>query len=272
VNTAPDIPFTIRSLTHSHELQRCAEFQREIWGADFAELVPAAILWVATRTGGIVAGAFDHEDTLLGFVFGITGYRDNEPIHWSDMLAVRDVARNRGVGRALKHYQRSALLQAGVRRVGWTFDPLESRNAYLNFARLGVTCREYVVDCYGRSASPLHAGLATDRLVARWTLDSARVRGRMEGGEQPPTAYEVMGVPVINEGGGEVDVAREEPVLRLQIPADIQELKEADPAVAQCWRESTRRAFQAYFARGYEATDVVRESDDLSSYLLRRQG
>jgi predicted GNAT superfamily acetyltransferase len=272
VNAEPGADFTVRPLTDFHELQRCADFQREIWGADFAELVPAAILWVATRTGGVVAGAFDDQDELLGFVFGITGYRDGEPMHWSDMLAARPDTRGRGVGAALKRHQRTILLDAGVRRVGWTFDPLESRNAYLNFARLGATAREYVVDCYGNSASPLHAGLGTDRLIARWTLDSPRVRSRMEDGERPPTIDDVKDVPVINAGGCEPDLTRDEPLLRLQFPADIQALKAVDPAAARRWRATTRRAFQGYFAREYEAVDVVRESGERSRYVLARRG
>jgi len=36
----------------------------------------------------------------------------------------------------------------------WTFDPLQSRNAYLNFAKLGIIVREYAADMYGETDSP----------------------------------------------------------------------------------------------------------------------
>jgi predicted GNAT superfamily acetyltransferase len=102
---------------------------------------------------------------------GFAGWVGGRPIHWSDMLAVLPEARDLGLGRRLKEFQRDTLLERGVRDVYWTFDPLESRNAHLNFGHLGVTCREYVRDCYGQSASHLHAGLATDRFVVHWALD-----------------------------------------------------------------------------------------------------
>jgi predicted GNAT superfamily acetyltransferase len=43
----------------------------------------------------------------------------------------------------------------------------------------------------------------------------------------------------------------EESLVRVEVPYDIQEVKERDPAAARRWREATRRAFQSYFERGY---------------------
>jgi predicted GNAT superfamily acetyltransferase len=172
-------------LTDFGEMKRAVEFQRLIWGASFSELVPAVVMWFASRTGGVIIGAFDG-DEMVGLLFGMTGWDGTRPLHWSDMLAVLPSHRGRGVGLALKRFQRERLLENGVTRVNWTFDPLEARNAHLNFARLGVTSHEYIRDCYGISDSPLHQGIGTDRLVVTWDLDSPRVRGRMEGGDSPP--------------------------------------------------------------------------------------
>jgi hypothetical protein len=47
----------------------------------------------------------------------------------------------------------------------WTFDPLQARNAHLNFNRSAFALIDYVENMYGITASPLHHGLATDRLV-----------------------------------------------------------------------------------------------------------
>jgi chorismate synthase len=248
-------------------MEPCLDLQRLIWGQDFTELVPATILWIAAGTGGVVAGAFEG-DRIVGFLFGITGFREGRPTHWSDMLAVHPDARGRGVGQALKRFQRETLLRRGVDHVAWTFDPLESRNAWLNFARLGITVREYIPDCYGASSSPLHAGLSTDRLVADWRLSSARVRHRMEGGERGPV--HVPEAPAVNDRD-EVRTDLTAPQVRIVIPSDIQAVKAADPAAARQWRATTRAAFLAYLGRGYEATEVLRESADRSSYLLERR-
>ena len=47
----------------------------------------------------------------------------------------------------------------------WTFDPLVAKNAHLNLNLLGARVVEYVRDMYGTTTSPLHNGLATDRLI-----------------------------------------------------------------------------------------------------------
>ncbi|MGH7445205.1 MAG: GNAT family N-acetyltransferase, partial [Longimicrobiales bacterium] len=146
---------TIRPLVTAADLRACVALQEATWGQGFAERVPYAVLWFSRRIGGVLLGAFDG-DTLLGFVFGMTGWRESRPLHWSDMLAVRADARDRGIGMQLKRAQRALLIERGVQEANWTFDPLESRNAHLNFARLGVIAREYIRDVYGDSDSPLH--------------------------------------------------------------------------------------------------------------------
>jgi predicted GNAT superfamily acetyltransferase len=260
--------YRIRDLHEYEEFCTCVAIQQRTWGADFAEIVPAAILWAASRTGGVVAGAFDDGGRMVGFVFGISGFRDGRPVHWSDMLAVLPEARGSGLGRTLKEHQRRTLLANGIEDVYWTFDPLESRNAHINFAHLGIIAQEYVPDCYGASTSPLHSGLATDRLVAYWPLAAARVRERMEGRDGPPSAVEVAALPVINGADWQVRQDLDGPRLRLRVPADIQQLKQNDPAQARQWRATTRQAFQHYIGRGYLVLDLVRESPEWSSYLL----
>jgi predicted GNAT superfamily acetyltransferase len=268
--TATDHRYSIRELEGEAELRRCVTLQHEVWGENFGEVVPAAILWVATRTGGIIAGAFAEDDSMVGFVFGLSGWRDGAPLHWSDMLAVLPSARGTGLGRRLKAFQRDTLSARGVNDVFWTFDPLESRNAYLNFARLGVTAREYLRDCYLGSRSHLHLGLGTDRLVAHWQLRSPRVRGRMSGETAPPGPADIAALPSVNDAAGvreDVTEAR----LCVRIPADIQALKARDPEAAAGWREVTRRAFETYLGRGYVVTELVRETPEVSSYVLELQ-
>jgi chorismate synthase len=265
------MPYRIRHLTEYADFHRCVDFQQLIWGEKFDELVPAAILWVVSRTGGIVAGAFDDDDEISGFVFGVTGFVDGAPTHWSDMLAVHPRARGHGIGQALKRFQRNALLDRGITRVGWTFDPLEARNAHLSFARLGITAHQYIPDCYGASNSPLHAGLSTDRLVASWALSSDRVRSRMDNGAASPGLHDVADAPVINPGD-RIDLSHSARRLLLRIPGDVQTLKRVDPDAARRWRADTRLAFTTYFERGYEAVELLRDGGAQSYYLLARKG
>ena len=235
----------IRPLDGHDEMAACVELQRLTWGAGFAETVPPAILFVAQRTGGIASGAFSPDGTLLGFVFGISGVEDGRLIHWSDMLAVHPDARGRGLAVALKLHQRDLLLERGIEIVYWTFDPLEARNAHINFRRLGVIARRYMRDVYGETGSDLHAGIGTDRLLAEWHIASERVRGYLAGVSPAPPSG----------------------VARIVVPLEIQSLKRSDPAAARQQRALTRAAFEDYLGRGWVVADVVRDSDGLH-YLL----
>src|SRR4051794_9386239 len=79
----------IRPLRSLDELRACVALQRETWGDEFTDVVPASILKVSQRVGGVAAGAFDGDGKLLGFVYGLTGVENGQIVHWSDMLAVR---------------------------------------------------------------------------------------------------------------------------------------------------------------------------------------
>ena len=154
---------TVRPDHGRAECQACVALQHEIWGDDDA--APASVLQVVSHVGGIVAGAFAADDELLGFVFGLPAFMDGTLAHWSHVLGVRESARNAGVGRLLKEYQRRELARRGIDRMYWTYDPLVAKNAHLNLNLLGARVVEYVRDMYGTTASPLHNGLATDRLI-----------------------------------------------------------------------------------------------------------
>ena len=275
-------PPELRPLRSAAELRACVALQRRTWGESFAEVVPPSLLLAVQRLGGVAAGAFAGHDAggegeLVGFVFGVPGLEDGEPVHWSDMLAVGPGARDRGLGERLKRWQREEVLARGFRVMRWTFDPLESRNAWLNLSRLGAVCREYVRDMYADMDSPLHAGIGTDRLVVRWELDSPRVRRRLAGQDAPAAPGDLAGVPLLNRivrdspepACAACDLALDAPRLLLAIPADIQRLKNASPEVARAWRAETRAGFLSYFQRGYTATALVRFGD-WSAYVLER--
>lgn len=265
----------IRPLAGLRERQACVALQQRVWGVDFDDRVPASILMIVQETGGVVSGAFSG-DRLVGFVFGVTGLRDGRGIHWSDMLAVDPDFRGRGIGYGLKLHQREQLLGSGVERVRWTFDPLEARNAHLNLRRLGATTSEYRRDVYGASNSPLHAGIGTDRLVVDWAIASPRVERRIQENDgldvdawidapvlNPPTfagAAPRPGTSIAEPGGS---------IVRVAIPADIQELKREDPATAVAWRRNVQAALETAFREGYVAVDLLR-NDAVPTYVLDR--
>jgi chorismate synthase len=272
-------PLLMRPFQSLEEYEACVGFQEEVWGDGFSERIPAAMLIIANRIGGLSAGAFGPEGEMLGFVFGLTGVQEGDLVHWSDMLAVRDHLRDQGVGTKLKHYQREFLLEKGVKRMFWTFDPLQSRNAYVNFRKLGITSGEYVRDMYGETGSPLHGGLGTDRLVATWEMDSHRVKGRLADRDLPPAREEWSSLPFALRGevGGDhpipgvPDLSCSDPDLLISFPREIGVLMRTDPGLALEWRTSTRGALEGYLAKGYEVRELFLDNE-LSHYLLTQRG
>src|SRR5260370_41904971 len=173
-------PVTYRDLTRLEEFAGVVDIERVIWGPGYVDVVPTSILTISVKRGGILIGAFDDE-RMVGFVYSLPGIKNGKPTQWSHMLGVLDEFRHDGVGRQLKRLQRERALAMGLDLIEWTFDPLQAINAHLNFAKLGVVAEEYEENIYGESASPLHKGTPTDRLVAEWRLRTPHVERRIGG-------------------------------------------------------------------------------------------
>jgi predicted GNAT superfamily acetyltransferase len=58
------------------------------------------------------------------------------------------------------------------------------------------------------------------------------------------------------------DLEREDKVVSVQIPDNIQAIRKSNLALAREWRLGTRQIFEAYFARGFVAVDFIAEHDD----------
>jgi predicted GNAT superfamily acetyltransferase len=267
--------FTIRPFASIEDFKECVRFQDEIWGEGFSERVAVAVLKVSQRIGGIASGAYDDQGSLAGFVFGMTGVQEGQIVHWSDMLAVRPELQDTGLGTRLKAYQRDELLSRGITRMHWTFEPLEAKNAHLNFNKLGAVAGEYAQDMYGGTDSPLHRGIGTDRFVATWVMGSPRVIERLVEGRPGPVLGGDEGArqafPVRREGGldlpGEADLAIEADRLLVPIPTSIQALRDASLEAAVRWRAVTRSVLTTYLERGFEARELYRR-DGYGEYLL----
>ena len=247
---------TIRPLESPDDYRACVAMQHEVWGADYSDTVPPAILKIVQKVGGIAVGAFDAEGALVGFVFGITGVDKGQLVHWSHQLGVRESERNAGIGRHLKEYQRDLLRELGVKHMRWTFDPLQAKNAHLNLNRLGVDILDYVPDMYGASDSILFRGLkGTDRFIASWELDRVRTR----------PSESANGIPELN---GTLDECP--PRLKVAIPLDIAESLRTDPSAGATWRMRTRSAFTWALENGYRVDGFARDRQaQLGYYILR---
>jgi predicted GNAT superfamily acetyltransferase len=229
----------IRSCHALAEFHACVELQRQIWGEEPLEVEPVTLFVVADQTGGQVLGAFAG-DELIGFTLAVAGIRDGECYLHSHMTGIKDAFRDRGVGRELKMFQRREALERGIRLIEWTFDPLELRNAHCNLYRLGAICRRYMANLYGVTTSPLHRGLATDRLLAEWRLDSSRVVAKI-GDASPDDDRESTS----GRSPGSVTIA---------VPQATAGLAPGLSAELRTIQDGLRSEFVKWFARDYVTT------------------
>src|SRR5512141_546470 len=157
--------FTIRPLITLEDFHAAEEVQRAAWGSADIDIAPLHVMLTIAKNGGVVLGAFA-QDQLIGFVYGFVGTTDRADAHLkhtSHQMGVLPEWQSRGVGYALKVAQREAVRQQGLRLITWTYDPLESKNARLNIAKLGAVCNTYIRNYYGELRDELNLGLATDR-------------------------------------------------------------------------------------------------------------
>jgi len=270
---------TVRHVRTHDEFLACVALQADTWGAEFRETVPATILKVSQRLGGVTAGAFAEDGTLLGLVFGMTGVERGAIVHWSDLLAVRVGMQNHGLGRRLKEFQRDEVRRVGATCIYWTYDPLVARNAHFNLNRLGVRIIEYVQDMYGTdTGSALHNGLGTDRFVVDWAIGPPVAERLGVDPVAQPSPQELHDAPILNAttpDGGDLDVSRFfallPPIVRIEIPHDIFAVLAESAQRAAHWRTTTRLAFQWALASGYTVQRFLHDgSSGRAFYCLTR--
>lgn len=230
---------SIRQIESFSELRAVEELQKEVWGVPDLDVVPLTHLIAAKAAGGVLLGAFD-DQTLVGFVYGFVAEEDGEMAHHSHMLAVKHAYRNFNLGYKLKLAQREEVLAQGMNLITWTFDPLQSLNAYFNFTKLGVISDRYVINFYGEEAASFLHQTGTDRFWVKWLLTSDRVVERLNSAK-----------PVLENPSDK---------LLVEIPDNINVLVEESPQVAYEWRVRTRRQFTEAIEAGYVVRDFYREA------------
>lgn len=281
---------TIRLLEAPEDMSAVEALQRQVWPGSETEIVPTHMLITAVHNGGVVLGAFIDAE-LVGFVFGFPGLDmlpdGPHPKHCSHMMGVHPQWRDSGLGLALKRAQWQIVRHQGLDHITWTYDPLLSRNAYLNIAKLGAICNTYRRSEYGDLRDGLNAGLPTDRFQVDWWLNTNRVKQRLSKRPRGTlklahfTKAEIQ--PLYTPQTGRDGLLRVPesfsppgtPLLMAEIPADFTSTKSSDLSLARDWRFFIREVFETSFAAGYYVTDFIFDSTgDLphSLYILTDGG
>ena len=274
MHTAPTDTVVIVDAAAMRDFTAAERLQRAVWGAA-APVVGVPQLVAAAHAGGTVLIAYDG-DAPVGFCYGFVGLDEesdavasggrSEVILWSHMLAVVPSHRGRGLGVRLKRAQADRARRRGIRRILWTFDPLETANARLNLHRLGAIAARYRINRYGAMADDLNAGLETDRLIADWWVAPG-------GTNRPPDARgEELVVNPHGYSGPFLSSGR----LRghrgsAAVLAPAGDWR-SDPAAARRWRYGLRAAFTAVLDAGFVAVDLQIDCDGARYRLVPAGG
>ncbi|ATY14091.1 hypothetical protein CU254_29485 [Amycolatopsis sp. AA4] len=161
-------------------------------------------------------------------------------------------ASDRGVGFALKQAQRVWALDQGAETMIWTFDPLVSRNAHFNLAKLGARGTEYTVDFYGQIEDGVNGTDETDRCTAVLSLREPNPA------QLPDPDLTTAEIDPRLAPDGEPLLARDSSGYWCRVPSDIVAIRRSDARLGAQWRYATRDALVPLFADGYLATGFSR--------------
>lgn len=221
--------------------------------------IDPGLLVALAHAGNYVVGAY-RGDRLVGVCVGFFA----EPLGTrlqSHIAGVVPELSGSGVGQALKLHQRAWGLERGLRTIAWTFDPLISRNAYLNIHRLGAAAEEYLVDFYGVMTDGVNRGQASDRMLVVWDIAA--------GSRPVPVPEPRAGDAALSIGddGGPVRGSVLTEYCTVAVPRDIEALRLTDAGMAARWRLVLRDTLGTLLDGGWRVIDFARSSH----YVLRRE-
>lgn len=281
-----DDRLTIRDITDIAEMKLLEQMQADVWGmTDCSEIVPKDLIKVASVNGGLLIGAYDPQDKILGFLFGFIGLQTNGNVkHCSHMMGILPPYRKTGIGVRLKLIQRQMVLKQGINLITWTVNPMEGVNAAVNFGKLGVVCRNYLPNFYGEMEDELNSGIPSHRFEVEWWIQSPRVEKyttMVENAGRPAIPFSEKDV-LVNRLGDDGSVEQLFPIARIgdtyarlvfEVPPEFQDIKSGNPAGALELLDYTKQFFVEATASGYVVADFVSQMENgerKNYYLLER--
>jgi predicted GNAT superfamily acetyltransferase len=272
---------TIRDLETISDIEPMLRLEKQVWGLEDADVTPLTLAVALKAAGSILLGAFEGRE-LVGFALAFPSFEHGRIGLHSHMLAVHPSHREDGLGYRLKLAQRERALAMGITDMTWTFDPLRSLNAHLNFSKLGVISDSYRVDFYGpQTSSHLHTN-GTDRLWVTWHMADSRVQQRLNGKDGSAEVLDALKhlEPLVRFNGdgkpaqGDLAALLSRQRIAIEIPRDMDRIEQTDKELARQWRLVTRRAFTEALRAGFVVKEFcrsIRGQQGPGAYLLERR-
>ncbi len=264
--------FQLKKLGSIEEMHAVQAVERQVWNTD---VTPIHQTLSAAKNGGLVVGAY-YNGELVGYQYSFSGYKDGHTYLCSHMLGILPLYQGSGVGKLLKDYQRQLALEMGYSLIVWTYDPLESINAYLNLHKLRAITDTYLENHYGEMNDAINKGLPTDRFQVEWWIRSDHVTMDLQDDDTNSEAFSVFDTSLDSDQFPIITATHELQVdhayVLVPIPDHFQRMKRLSPKLAMEWRLTSRQYFQELCQKGYAAIDVIRSPEQrLSKYVFKKR-
>lgn len=249
----------VRPLTSLIEFLQAVQVQKDSWNRTDYSLIPPTMFKSFSKNGGCVIGALavqnDGSEKVIGYAIGYLAIsKSGKLYHHSQQVAVLPDYRLFGVAFRLKQAQKEFVQEHyGLKVMTWTVDPLLSKNAYLNYHKLGAIGRLYWVNYYGSREDDLNSGLETDRIEVEWWFsDPEKTLIDQIKAEIPEN------LPYIDysKAGEYVDNDLTASYIGVSIPRDLVILKEQNLALAITLRKNFRILSKKLIDTGYIIIDI----------------
>ena len=259
------------------EAEEIRQIHQQIWGSPLGYLYPAEMHAVEFGAGtSLVARALNREEgnQVVGFLLGFRRFDGSHlPADWHDRLrggwriesqsmGVLPEFRGQRVGYHLKQKQAELARAEGVHIIHWTADPLQFRNAALNFGLLRAVAFDFHADLY-----PFRNELnrvAASRFSLTWLINASRVcametqRAQVIDLSQVDTV--ANDIVRINDGPKQLVTETDAARIAVEIPVDWSAVQHGSLDEAQQWRSATDAIFEQFIGRErgqYVITDIA---------------
>ena len=227
----------IRPLTELSEFIEAIEVQKQAWNRDDYSLIPPTMFKSFSKNGGCVIGALTQGDgkpeKVIGYVIGFLSISKTKILyHHSQQVAVLPEYQQLGIAYKLKLAQKEYVRQNyNVEVMTWTVDPLLSKNAFLNFHKLGTIGRIYWVNYYGSREDNLNSGLETDRIEVEYWFSEEQQSFISNARSNIPNEFNCYDY---SESGSYPELnIKDQSFVGVVIPRDLVELKKKNIEIAK---------------------------------------
>lgn len=249
------------SIAHPNRRQAegAMKLQQQVWGIG-ASLYPLDLYREGSGADTRLV-ALNEENQTIGFLLGFIGFGekwkgDKEGTKnmgfWaeSQIAAVDKTHKENGVAKALKWEQYDQAKKRGLKLIHWTVDPLQAKNAGLNFG-LGAVAAEFTSNYYS-FRNDINRVIAS-RFGIYWIVDSERAEKAKAGKQEKKNFFEITDAEIIHPLEVSTGLENWHPTSKnilIEIPADWDAVQQNDIETAYIWRNTTDAIFSKIIGIG----------------------